>query len=78
MGIVVDLTRSCVNWGFLARVGRFKTRVKRAFLRPTSARKAQLTYERIEYNVFFFDEPLKGFKLLKILKISLTFRFDRW
>jgi hypothetical protein len=32
---------------------------------------------RVEYNVFLFDEPLKGSKSLKIFKISLTFRFDR-
>jgi hypothetical protein len=30
-----------------------------------------------EYNVFLFDESPKGFKLLKIFKISLTFRFDK-
>jgi hypothetical protein len=29
--IVVYLTSSCVNWVFFARVGQFKTRVKRAF-----------------------------------------------
>jgi hypothetical protein len=29
--IVVYLTSSCVNWGSLARVGQFKTQVKRAF-----------------------------------------------
>jgi hypothetical protein len=58
--IVVYLTSSCVNWGFL-----------------TSAKKAQLTHERVEYNVLLFDEPLKGSKLLKIFKISLTFRFDK-
>jgi hypothetical protein len=29
--IVVYLTSSCVNWGFLARVGQFATRVKRPF-----------------------------------------------
>jgi flagellar assembly factor FliW len=38
--------------------------------------KAQFTQERVEYNVFLFDEPLKGFKSLKTFKISLTFRFD--
>jgi hypothetical protein len=43
----------------------------------TSAKKAQLTHERVEYNVFLFDEPLKGSKSLKIFKISLTFRFDK-
>jgi hypothetical protein len=38
-------------------------------------KKAQFTHERVEYNVFLFDEPLKGSKSLKIFKISLTFRF---
>jgi hypothetical protein len=40
-------------------------------------KKAQITQERVEYNVFLFDEPLKGSKLLKIYKISLTFCFDK-
>jgi hypothetical protein len=40
-------------------------------------KKAQITQERVEYNVFLFDEPPKGFKSLKISKISLTFRFDK-
>jgi hypothetical protein len=40
----------------------------------TSAKKAQLTHESVEYNVFLFDELLKGSKSLKIFKISLTFR----
>jgi hypothetical protein len=38
---------------------------------------AQFTHERVEYNVFLFDEPLKGTKSLKTFKISLTFRFDK-
>jgi hypothetical protein len=33
--------------------------------------------ERVEYNVFLCDEPLKGSKSQKIFKISLTFRFDK-
>jgi hypothetical protein len=37
----------------------------------------QFTHERVEYNVFLFDEPLKGSESLKIFKISLTFRFDK-
>jgi hypothetical protein len=37
----------------------------------------QITQEQVEYNVFLFDEPLKGSKSLKIFKISLTFRFDK-
>jgi hypothetical protein len=36
-------------------------------------KKAQITQERVEYNVFLF----KGSKSLKIFKISLTFRFDK-
>jgi hypothetical protein len=40
-------------------------------------KKAQITQERVEYNVFLFNEPLKGSKSLKIFKISLTFRFDK-
>jgi hypothetical protein len=48
--IVVYLTSSCVNWVFLARVGQFKTRVKRAFYRTTSTKKTQFTPERVEYN----------------------------
>jgi hypothetical protein len=38
-------------------------------------KKAQFTQERVEYNVFLFDKPLKG--SLKIFKISLTFHFDK-
>jgi hypothetical protein len=40
----------------------------------------QFTQQRVEYNVFLFDEPLKAFrasKSLKIFKISLMFRFDK-
>jgi hypothetical protein len=40
-------------------------------------KKAQITKERVEYNVFLFDESPKGSKSLKIFKISLTFRFDK-
>jgi hypothetical protein len=40
-------------------------------------KKAQFTHEWVEYNVFLFDEPLKGSKSLKTFKISLTFRFDK-
>jgi hypothetical protein len=61
-GIVVYLTSLCVNW---------------AFFGPQVPKKAQFTHERVEYNVFLFDEPPKGSKSLKIFKISLTFRFDK-
>jgi hypothetical protein len=36
-----------------------------------------LDYEIVKYNVFLFDEPLKGPKSLKIFKISLMFCFDK-
>jgi hypothetical protein len=42
-----------------------------------SAKKAQITQERVEYNVFLFDEPPKGSKSLKLSKISLMFRFKK-
>jgi hypothetical protein len=58
---------SCVNWVF------FGTSVKG----PRVPKKAQFTHERVEYNVFLYDEPLKGSKSLKIFKFSLTFRFDK-
>jgi hypothetical protein len=51
--------------------------LKREWNGPLSAKKAQFTQERVEYNVFLFDEPLRGSKSLKIFKISLTFRFDK-
>jgi hypothetical protein len=60
--IVVYLMSSCVNWAFFVTSG---------------PKKARFTHERIEYNVFLFDEPLKGSKSLKIFKIILTFRFDK-
>jgi hypothetical protein len=47
------------------------------FKGPRVPKKAQITQERVEYNVFLFDEPLKGSKSLKIFKISLTFRLDK-
>jgi hypothetical protein len=40
-------------------------------------KKTQFAHERVEYNIFLFDEPLKGSKSLKTFKISLTFRFDK-
>jgi hypothetical protein len=40
-------------------------------------KKAQIKQERVEYNVFLFDESPKGSKSLKIFKISLTFCFDK-
>jgi hypothetical protein len=38
---------------------------------------SSLFNERVEYNVFLFDEPLKCSKLPKIFKINLTFRVDK-
>jgi hypothetical protein len=40
-------------------------------------KKVQFTQERVDYNVFLFDDPLNGSKSLKIFKINLTFRFDK-
>jgi hypothetical protein len=34
-------------------------------------------HERVEYNVFLFDEPLKDSKSLKIFKISVTFTQEK-
>jgi hypothetical protein len=60
--IIVYLTSLCVNWAFFGISG---------------PKKAQFTHERVEYNVFLFDESLIGSKSLKIFKISLTFRFNK-
>jgi hypothetical protein len=46
---VVYLTSLCVNRGPLNG--------------PLMPKKAQFRQERVEYNVFLFDEPLKGLKL---------------
>jgi hypothetical protein len=54
-----------------------KLEFNESFKGPRVPKKAQITQERVEYNVFLFDEPLKGSKSLKIFKISLTFRFDK-
>jgi hypothetical protein len=67
--IVVYLTSSCVNWGFLARVGQFKTRVPK---------KPNWHTNELNTTFFLFNEPLKGSKSLIIFKISLMFRFDKW
>jgi hypothetical protein len=53
------------------------TRFTRVLIWPTHTKKAQFTQERVEYNVFLFDDPLKGSNSLKIFKINLTFRFDK-
>jgi hypothetical protein len=71
---IVYLTSSCVNWGFLARVGQFKTRVKR---RPRVPKNPNLHMNELNTTFFLFDEALKDCKSLKIFKISLTFRFDK-
>jgi hypothetical protein len=40
-------------------------------------KKGKFTQERVEYNIFLFNEPRKGSKSLKNFKISLSFRFDK-
>jgi hypothetical protein len=69
---------------FVCKLGLFwhewailKRELNERFKGPRVPKKAQFTHERVEYNVFLFDEPLKGFKSLKTSKISLTFRFDK-
>jgi hypothetical protein len=44
-----------------------------SFKGPRLRKKAQITQERVEYNVFLFDESPKGSKSLKIFKISWRF-----
>jgi hypothetical protein len=36
---------------------------------PRVPKKAQFTHERVEYNVFLFDEPLKAPNRFKSLKL---------
>jgi hypothetical protein len=55
----------------------FHSRFTRVLKWPTRAKTAQFTHERVEYNIFLFDEPLKGSKSLKTFKINFTFRFDK-
>jgi hypothetical protein len=59
-------------WAILKR--SFHSRFKMAH---ACQKKPQFAHERVEYNVFLLDEPLKGSKSLKTFKISLTFRFDK-
>jgi hypothetical protein len=61
--ILTEVKNSGLFDEFVCKLGHFKTGVKR--------------HERVEFNVFLFDEILKGSKLLKIFKISLTFHFDK-
>jgi hypothetical protein len=69
---------SCVNWAFFLTSWPFLNASETSVLKEHECqKKAQFTHERVEYNVFLFDEPLKGSQSLKILKISLTFRFDK-
>jgi hypothetical protein len=69
---------SCVNWAFFSTSGPFlKRKCNERFKGPRVPKKTQFTHERVEYNVFWFDEPLNSSKSFKIFKISLTFRFDK-
>jgi hypothetical protein len=67
--IVIYLTSSCVILAFFGMSG--------PVFKGPRVPKAKITQERVEYNVFLFNKPLKGSKSLKIFKISLTFRFDK-
>jgi hypothetical protein len=61
---------------FVCKLGLFWHAWDR-FTGPRVPKKAQFTHERVENNVFLFDELLKDSKSLKTFKISLTFRFDK-
>jgi hypothetical protein len=63
----MTLTRDSVLWNGLPQSGNIAS--------PTP-KKVQFT--QVEYNVFLFDDHLKGSKSLKIFKINLTFRFDKF
>jgi hypothetical protein len=58
------------NSGFFSRFTRV-LKVHECQKRP------KLQKNELNTTFFLFDEPLKGFKSLKIFKISLTFRFDK-
>jgi hypothetical protein len=73
-----DKEWSIINSLFDEFVCKLGFRFTRVLNWRTRAKKAQLTHERVEYNVFFFDEPLTGSKSLEIFKISLTFRSDKF
>jgi hypothetical protein len=76
--VVIYLTSSCVILAFFWHEWTsLKLERNESFKGPRVPKKAQITQEQVEYNVFLFREPLKGSKSLKIFKISLTFRFDK-
>jgi hypothetical protein len=64
---IVYLTSSCVNWGFLARVGQFKTRVKR---RPRVPKNPNLHMNELNTTFFCSTKPLKTANRLKSLKLA--------
>jgi hypothetical protein len=81
--------QKCINSSlfneFVCKLGFFwhewasvKREWNERFKGPRVQKKAQFPHERVEYNVFLFDEPVKGSESLKIFKISLAFRFDNW
>jgi hypothetical protein len=77
--IYQDLSGSKFATVFLA-ISRISAGVHRYYggqIPKNSIKKAKFTQDRVEYKVFLFDEPLKGSKSPKIIKINLTFRFDK-
>jgi hypothetical protein len=64
--LVVYLTSSRVNWAFFGMSGPVENASETSVLKAHECQKTQFTQERVEYNVFLFDEPLKGSKSLKI------------
>jgi hypothetical protein len=63
---------------WMLKYNYFKQATHTRFKGPRVPKKAQFTHERVEYNVFLFDEPLKGSKSLKTFIITLTFRFEKF
>jgi hypothetical protein len=66
---------SKITWTYRSLCNRKKNLFQNQ--NPSILLNSSLFNERDEYNVFLYDEPLKGSKSLKIFKISLTFRFDK-
>jgi hypothetical protein len=72
-------SRSCVNWAFFGTSGPLRRSFySRSKLAHSCQKKGPIyTKTSLIQCFFFFDEPLKGSKSLKIFKINLTFRSDK-
>jgi hypothetical protein len=82
--ILFQMRNSSLFDEFVCKFGLFWHAWAILYASETSVLKAHECQKRpnlhtneVEYNVFLFDEPLKGSKSLKTFKISLTFCFDK-